>query len=41
MWKFLVRRLLLGLMIIICGAFITYAVIHCLPQSYMEKMMQF
>lgn len=38
MWKFLVRRLLLGLMIIICGAFITYAVIRCLPQSYMEKM---
>ena len=25
-------------MIIICGAFITYAVIRCLPLSYMEKM---
>ena len=38
MWKFLVRRILLGIMIIIFGAFITYAVIRCLPASYMEKM---
>jgi len=38
MWKFLVRRLLLGIMIVILGAFVTYAVISCLPQSYVEKM---
>lgn len=38
MWKFLVRRLLLGLMIVVLGAMITYLVIRCLPASYMEKM---
>lgn len=38
MWKFLIRRLLLGLMIVFFGALIVYAVIRCLPASYMEKM---
>ena len=38
MWKFLVRRLLLGLLIVILGAFVTYAVIRMLPASYIEKM---
>ena len=38
MWKFLVRRLLLGLMIVVLGALVTYSVIRCLPASYMEKM---
>lgn len=38
MWKFLVRRLLLGLLIVVLGALVTYAVIRCLPASYMEKM---
>ena len=38
MWKFLVRRILLGLLIVILGAFVTYTVISCLPQSYMQKM---
>lgn len=40
MWKFLVRRLLLGLLIVILGAFVVYAVIRCLPSSYTEKMAQ-
>ncbi|MBO4418257.1 MAG: ABC transporter permease [Oscillospiraceae bacterium] len=38
MWKFLVRRILLGIMIVVLGAFVTYAVIRCLPASYLEKM---
>ena len=38
MSKFLIRRLLLGAMIIILGALVTYSVIRCLPASYMEKM---
>lgn len=38
MWKFLVRRLLLGILIVVLGAFVVYAVIRCLPASYMERM---
>ena len=38
MWKFLVRRITLGVMIVILGALVTYSVIRCLPASYMEKM---
>lgn len=38
MWKFLVRRLLLGLLIVVLGAMVVYIVIRCLPASYMEKM---
>lgn len=38
MWKFLLRRILLGLFIIIAGAFITYAVIRCMPSSYVETI---
>ena len=38
MWKFLIRRLLLGLLIVVLGAMVVYTVIRCLPASYMEKM---
>ncbi|MBR5947862.1 MAG: ABC transporter permease [Clostridia bacterium] len=38
MWKFLVRRILLGILIVILGAFVTYAVIRCLPDSYLTQM---
>ncbi len=38
MTKFLIRRILLGLLIVVLGAFVTYAVIRCLPASYLEKM---
>lgn len=38
MWKFLVRRILLGILIVILGAFVTYSVIRLLPASYLEKM---
>ena len=38
MWKFLIRRLLLGLLIVVLGAMVVYIVIRCLPASYMEKM---
>lgn len=30
----------MGILIVILGAFVTYAVIRCLPQSYTEKMAQ-
>lgn len=38
MWKFLVRRILLGILIVILGAFVVYAVIRCLPADYLQKM---
>jgi peptide/nickel transport system permease protein len=38
MWKFLVRRLLLGVLIVFFGAMIVYAVIRCLPSSYVETI---
>lgn len=38
MWKFLIRRILLGLFIVVAGAFITYAVIRCMPTSYVETI---
>lgn len=38
MRKFLIRRLLLGILMVVCGAFITYLVIRCLPSSYVETL---
>lgn len=38
MTKFLIRRISLGILIVVLGALVTYTVIRCLPQSYMEKM---
>ena len=38
MWKFLVRRIVLGLIIVILCSLIVYSVIRCLPTSYMEKI---
>ena len=38
MWKFLVRRILLGILIVLLGAFVTYAVIRCLPEDYITKV---
>jgi len=36
MWKFLVRRVLLGIMIIVLGAFVVFTTVRCLPHSFME-----
>ena len=38
MGKFIVRRVLLAIMIIILGAFVVYGVIRLLPTSYIEKI---
>ena len=38
MWKFIVRRVLLALMIIVCGAFIIYSVMRCMPTSFVESL---
>ena len=38
MSKFLIRRLLLGIFIIVAGSLVIYSVIRCLPASYVEKM---
>ena len=38
MTKFIVRRLLLGLMIVFFGSFVVYAVLRCLPTSYVESI---
>lgn len=40
MGKFLVRRLVLAVVIIFFGSMITYAVLRCLPTSYIEKVAQ-
>ena len=38
MSKFLIRRLLLGIFIIVMGSLVFYSIIRCLPASYVEKM---
>jgi len=38
MWKFILRRLLLGSVIVLCGTFITYAVIRLMPYTYVENV---
>ncbi len=38
MSKFLIRRILLGICIIIAGSLVFYSIIRCLPASYIEKM---
>ncbi len=38
MWKFIVRRISLALLIIICGSFIIYAVMRCMPTSFVEGL---
>ena len=38
MWKFIVRRTALALVIIFFGAFIIYGVMRCLPTSFVESM---
>ncbi len=36
MWRFIVKRVALALVIIILGAFIIYGVMRCMPTSYVE-----
>ena len=38
MWKFILRRLLLGAVIVLLGTFITYSVIRLMPYSYVENL---
>ena len=38
MWKFIVRRICLALVIIVCGAFIIYSVMRCMPTSFVEGL---
>ncbi len=38
MWKFIVRRICLALVIVICGAFIIYGVMRCMPTSFVEGL---
>ncbi len=38
MTKFIVRRLILGAFIVFFGALVAYAVIRCLPTSFVERM---
>lgn len=38
MTKFIIRRLALGILIVFFGAMIVYAVIRCLPSSYVENL---
>lgn len=38
MRKYIVKRILLSVMILFCSAFIIYALLRCLPASYVENM---
>ena len=38
MWKFILKRLLLGVFIVVAGSLVVYAVIRCLPTSYVESI---
>lgn len=38
MSKFIIRRLFLGLVIVLLGAMVAYAIIRCLPTSYVETI---
>lgn len=38
MWKFIVRRICLAMVIIICGSFIIYSVMRCMPTSFVESL---
>ena len=38
MWKFIVRRVFLALIICLLGGFIIYAVMRCMPTSYVEGL---
>ena len=38
MWRFIVRRTALALVIILLGAFIIYGVMRCMPTSFVESM---
>ena len=38
MWKFIVKRICLALVIIVCGAFIIYGVMRCMPTSFVEGL---
>lgn len=38
MWKFIVRRISLALVIILCGSFIIYSVMRCMPTSFVESL---
>ena len=38
MWKFIVRRISLALVIILCGSFIIYGVMRCMPTSFVEGL---
>lgn len=41
MYKFLVRRIAFGIVIIILGSFITYAVMRMIPTSFVESMARY
>ena len=38
MWKFIIRRVLLALVIIVLGSLIIYGVMRCMPTSYVESV---
>lgn len=38
MWKFIVKRVFLAILIIVFGSLVCYAVIRCLPTSYVERV---
>ena len=38
MWKYIVKRILLSVLILLCVTFIIYTLLRCLPSSFVESM---
>ena len=38
MWKFMVKRIAMGLVIVILGSLVIYGVMRCMPTSYVESL---
>lgn len=38
MWKFIIRRVCLALIIVLCGSFVIYGVMRCMPTSFVESL---
>ncbi|NLB91153.1 MAG: ABC transporter permease, partial [Clostridiales bacterium] len=40
MWKFIVKRIMLGILIIVLGSMVSYAVVRSLPTSFVDTIAQ-
>ena len=38
MWKYIIKRILLSILILLCVTFVIYTLLRCLPSSFVESM---